>query len=126
MSEISPTPSPQAVFILGMHRSGTSALARIVNLLGVDFSTDLLGPRPDNPRGFWEHRQIVELHDELLDSLNSSFDDFLPLPNDWLMQPQTNDIRQKLIQNCVRRDFANSSPWGFKDPRTCPALADVA
>ena len=27
---------PTAVFILGMHRSGTSALTRVMNLLGVE------------------------------------------------------------------------------------------
>jgi len=42
------------VLILGMHRSGTSAAARAVNLLGVDLGAPLLPPRDDNPVGCWE------------------------------------------------------------------------
>ena len=36
------TETPRALLILGMHRSGTSALTRVVNLLGVYLGTDLM------------------------------------------------------------------------------------
>ena len=41
-----------AVLVLGMHRSGTSALARALNLMGVDLGDDLLRPRPTTNRVF--------------------------------------------------------------------------
>jgi len=49
----------KAVIILGMHRSGTSALARVVNLLGVDLGKSFLPPDPANPSGYWEHVQMT-------------------------------------------------------------------
>ena len=34
------------LFVLGMHRSGTSALSRILNLMGVYFGGESVGHRP--------------------------------------------------------------------------------
>ena len=44
----------KGVFVLGMHRSGASMMARVVNLLGSDAGdpADRIGPAPDNPAGF--------------------------------------------------------------------------
>ena len=64
------------VFVLGMHRSGTSAVARAVSLLGFSLGdqADLIPPGPDNPRGFWESKSLVVLNDELLSALGGSWD----------------------------------------------------
>ena len=48
-----------ALLVLGMHRSGTSALTRVLNLLGVALGDDLMPPGPDNPLGFWEHQALA-------------------------------------------------------------------
>jgi uncharacterized coiled-coil DUF342 family protein len=106
-----------AVCILGMHRSGTSALARVVNLLGVELGDDLLEARVDNPKGFWEARQITETHEHLLEALGSFFDDFFPLPKDWATGPVVPAFKQKLTE-IARSQFGQASMWGFKDPRT--------
>jgi len=49
----------QAIIILGMHRSGTSALTRVLNLLGMELGQPLLPPHPTNETGFWEHATVV-------------------------------------------------------------------
>src|SRR5262245_57953734 len=56
------------ICVLGMHRSGTSVAARLMNLLGIDLGVEehLLGPQPDNPKGFWEYQPILALNEELL------------------------------------------------------------
>ena len=38
--------------VLGMHRSGTSALAGVLSLLGVSCAAEPYGRRPNNPRGY--------------------------------------------------------------------------
>ena len=58
--------SPVAVLVLGMHRSGTSAVTRVLNLLGAELGDDLMPAGSDNPGGFWEYRGVVELHERLL------------------------------------------------------------
>jgi sulfotransferase family protein len=64
------------VFVLGMHRSGTSAVTRVVNLLGVPIGRPerLMLARDDNPAGFWEHAGLMEVNDAVLARLGGSWD----------------------------------------------------
>jgi len=110
--------TPSVVVVLGMHRSGTSALTRVLNLLGVELGAELLPPNPDNLTGFWEHTEIYETQDRLLEALGSAWDDVRPLPAGWLSTPAARDAKDRLTA-IVARDFASSRLWGFKDPRTC-------
>jgi len=115
---VNPPQGGVCLCVLGMHRSGTSALMRLLDLLGVEIGSDLWPAGPDNPTGFWESRPIVQTHDELLDSLQSAFDDFWPLPDGWETRAEIQPIRKKLI-DMVRSQLAVKPLWGFKDPRTC-------
>ncbi|MEI9983900.1 MAG: hypothetical protein WDN69_12225 [Aliidongia sp.] len=63
----------RAIFVLGMHRSGTSALTRVLGLCGADLPGRLIEADPaTNERGFWEPRELVALHDEVLGAAGSS------------------------------------------------------
>jgi hypothetical protein len=101
-----------------MHRSGTSALTRVLNLLGVELGADLLPPNPDNLTGFWEHTAIYETQERLLVELDSGWDDVRPLPRGWLASPPAREARRRL-DAIIDRDFARTPLWGFKNPRTC-------
>jgi len=47
--------APTCIIVAGMHRSGTSATTRVINLLGADIASNLVAGIPgDNDRGFWE------------------------------------------------------------------------
>jgi hypothetical protein len=105
-----------------MHRGGTSALTRVLNLLGVYLGRDLMQPAADNAKGFWEHNGIVECHTDLLDAGGSSFDDFLPMPEGWINKPELAKFRERLME-IVKSDLATHPLWGFKDPRTCRLLS---
>jgi hypothetical protein len=60
--------SVSVVCVLGMHRSGTSAVTRALNLRGMDLGLPeyLVGLREDNPEGFWENLGFSEVSDEIL------------------------------------------------------------
>ncbi len=113
----------KAIIILGMHRSGTSLLAKTIQSLGVYLGRDeeMIGPREDNPEGFWEHSEIVGVHEKLLGSLSASWDTTKPLPAEWWLSEEVLPYRTKL-KNIVINHFSNHSVWGFKDPRTCLLL----
>jgi len=111
----------KAIIILGMHRSGTSALTGVLNLLGVDLGTKLLPKHVTNERGFWENVQIVEINEKILNSLNSSWDDITPLPPKW-WQSETLAPFKKAINEIHNQNFATSPLWGIKDPRLCRLL----
>ena len=110
--------SSVAIGILGMHRSGTSALTRVLNLLGVELGDHLCPARRDNPTGFWEDERIVQIHDQILDALGSRCNDILPSPDGWVDNPAIRPKRQELL-NLIKSDFADRPLWGFKDPRAC-------
>lgn len=110
-----------AVLILGMHRSGTSAVARVLNLLGVELGSRMLPPAPDNPAGFWEHEDVVDLHDRLLDGLDRAWDDPRALPEGWRSSSAAREARDA-IDAFVAREFGGHALWGVKDPRMCRVL----
>jgi GT2 family glycosyltransferase len=119
LSTVSPQAvSRKAIVVLGMHRSGTSALCGALDVLGVNFGPRLAPATKDNEKGYWEHPEIVGLHDQLLRSLGSRWDNDRPLPSDWAKRDITLDTRSLLI-GILERDFAHASLFGLKDPRMC-------
>jgi hypothetical protein len=113
-----PTNERKAVVVLGMHRSGTSALCGALDLIGVDFGQHLMPATDANEKGHWEHEEIVRAHDSLLSSLGSWWDDDEPLPSDWVEREITREVRSLLL-GILERDFAQISLFGVKDPRMC-------
>jgi hypothetical protein len=63
---------PVALFVLGLGRSGTSALTRVLSLCGGTLPTGLVGATADNPRGCWEPRAAVVLNEAILRRHRSS------------------------------------------------------
>ena len=108
----------KAVIITGMHRSGTSALSGALAQMGVDFGKRLTSPSRHNPKGYFEHPEIVTLHDSLLQALGSRWDDYLALPSGWAENEITREIRSSLIA-ILKRDFGGARLFGVKDPRFC-------
>lgn len=113
----------KAVCILGMHRSGTSAVTRALNLTGVYLGNPnkLMAPNRYNPKGFWEHSGIVHIHNKILDTFGYKWDTPKPLPDKWWKKPSISPFKKQL-KKIVQRDFANKKLWGWKDPRTCLIL----
>ena len=106
------------VLVLGMHRSGTSALTRLLALHGIALGDALLPAAADNPTGFWEHREVVALHERLLAALGRAWDDPRALPRDWLDHPAAREA-QAGIGALLDREFAGHPAWAVKDPRLC-------
>lgn len=110
----------KAIAILGMHRSGTSAITRAVNLLGfyLGDETKLMGRGADNPEKFWEHLGICRLQERLLAQLHRSWDTASPLPEQWHLSETFHQFRNEL-RDLVAADFSAHSFWAWKDPRSC-------
>jgi len=58
------------LIVLGMHRSGTSSVTRLLNLAGAYFGPEGIAtaPNEENPKGFWERRDVRSVCDTLLSS----------------------------------------------------------
>lgn len=112
---------PRALLVLGMHRSGTSAVAGALRLAGVDLGTDLMAPAADNPKGFFEHAGVVAVHDRLLHALGRAWNDPRPLPAGWLESAAASTASAEL-EALLRAEFGASPLWAVKDPRMCRLL----
>ena len=109
---------PRVVCILGMHRSGTSLVTRVLNLIGLDLGPEghLMGPSAANETGHWESIPISELNDEIFARLGGSWWEPPPFTPGWERRPDLADVR-KQARELVESDFGRSALWGFKDPR---------
>ena len=111
----------RAIVVLGMHRSGTSAVARGVAALSVYLGDDFLDAQPENPTGYWEDRGIVELNERMLRALRLRWDDAAPIDRKALDGLRLWPLRRRATRY-VTRTFAGHALWGFKDPRTLRLL----
>lgn len=105
------------ILVLGMHRSGTSALTGVLQYLNLDLGSRLLGSMPDNEKGFFENSYIVNYNDKLLEKLNSRWDDiFFDYESNkkFITQEDRQELKELLI-----REFTNSEIFAIKDPRIC-------
>jgi hypothetical protein len=66
---------PVLLFVMGMSRSGTSALTRVLSLCGGTLPVGMLGADSGNPRGYWEPRASLHLNNAILDRHGSSWFD---------------------------------------------------
>jgi hypothetical protein len=109
------------ILILGMHRSGTSAVTRLVNMMGAYFGPEGSATEitDDNPKGFWERTFVFKLNEAILRDKGSTwfelknwvFRDIAAIPTQM-----SHDIRKTIM------DMDAFRPWVLKDPRMCLVL----
>lgn len=108
----------RALFILGMHRSGTSAAARVASLLGAELGKDLVPPGPDNPAGFWEHAEVVRINDDLLHGLGRTWYEMRGLPEGWIDSSHARSVAMR-VDALIESEFSTANLCAIKDPRMC-------
>jgi len=109
------------IMVLGFHRSGTSAITRIINLLGASIPSSLLPPQPDNPTGFWESQPIIEIHERFLEANNSTWSALEDLPPSAFENDSGHAAREQLMAFLTDK-LSLADLWIFKDPRLCILL----
>ncbi len=101
------------VLIVGMHRSGTSLLAKLLGEMGVNFGSDLLKGDGSNPYGHFEDKILMNINEDLLDVSGGSWD--APPSREVLNKnwPRYEDKVKKQIQQLKN----SKSVLGLKEPR---------
>ncbi|VAW15575.1 hypothetical protein MNBD_ALPHA12-1015, partial [hydrothermal vent metagenome] len=90
-------PQRTCILVLGMHRSGTSALTRVLSLAGATLPKRLLGSSDDsNPTGHWEPNILIEYHDKMLAELDSCWHDWRALNMGMLPIRRRQEIGQEI------------------------------
>lgn len=103
--------------VVGMHRAGTSMVAKALRLGGVYLGSDedLVDPAPDNPEGFYEHASFVELDDDLLEAAGGAWDQPPEWPPAGVDDPRVAHLAERAAE--LAGTLERSPAWGWKDPR---------
>ena len=110
-----------AILVVGMHRSGTSATTRILNLLGCDLPRALVEANPTNPAGHWEPAAVTALNDEILASAGTTWDSWETFNPTWYLSPVADGFRRR-AQSVLASECGDSRLFVLKDPRICRLL----
>ena len=106
------------VLVMGMHRSGSSAITRMLGLLGCTLPQTPMPAAFDNPRGHWESQRVADFNDEILGLAGTRWNDWLPVNprlSETLVWPQ-------LVargRDVLREEFGDAPLFVLKDPRIC-------
>ncbi len=111
------------LIIAGMHRSGTSATARLLEQAGLDVGGRLLYPSLDNTLGYYEDVEFYELNLALVAAGVGDDPRYSP---DWafadrIVPSRLEPLRPRAVELLAGRG-ARGRAWGFKDPRTTVLL----
>jgi hypothetical protein len=111
------------IIVLGMHRSGTSAVTRLINMMGAWFGPEgmSLGANEHNAKGFWERRDFVQLNQQILAARRCTGLDVRNWPAGD-RPPLDPALAQKMRFSALELDAHR--PWVLKDPRFCITLPD--
>jgi len=105
------------ILITGMHRSGTSFLARALNLRGVylgkneDLVSDQWRPLSDNLTGHWENKKIYDLSEKTLSDSRGKWD---TIPKKIVINKKIGNELKKFTNELIKNSTLAS---GIKDPR---------
>ncbi len=112
------------VFVLGMHRSGTSLTAELVHNLGYvvpGVSLDRIGVI--NERGFWESKEVVDINERLLAAARLKW--FHVCPVGHCLKAVSPDVASEIsyeIKEFVEKEIKKHGCLVIKDPRLCILL----
>jgi hypothetical protein len=111
------------IIVLGAHRSGTSMVTRLINMMGAYFGMgDMsIGANTENPKGFWERADVIATNDAILRHYGCEWDKLdnwqfveKPAKKDLTALDATLQSMQKIIL-----EMDANRPWVMKDPRMC-------
>ena len=105
-----------AVVVLGMHRSGTSALTRALSLAGFALPRRLLSGTEDNAEGFWESPAIVAVNERVLAALGQDWTSIGAIPPHHFDGGGMEALRAEAA-GVLREEYGNAHRFVVKDPR---------
>ena len=104
--------------ILGMHRSGTSALTRIISLAGAELPRVMIEATAGNRTGHWESQNLVLTNDRILEAIGLSWFDWHS-PNWTALSVREREIIETDLIGIIEKDFDSGEAIVVKDPRIC-------
>lgn len=116
--ELNRVTGKKCLLVLGMHRSGTSALSGVLSLLGCQLPRKIREAKDDNPKGFFESHPISRFNESIFKSAGTSWDDWQTFNESWYASPVFVEYLAQ-AKSLISEEFLDSSLIVHKDPRIC-------
>lgn len=110
------------LFVLGMHRSGTSAVTSLLHGMGAYAgpSAQDIGASEENPKGFFERRDVIDLNAAILSAVGADWHRVSRFDLARLEPDAGEDVRRRI--DAIVTELDSRKPWVLKDPRLCLTL----
>ncbi len=117
--------SSRPILVIGPHRSGTSTVTRLINLMGASVGEpeELIGASEENPKGFWERADLIAINDTLLDSQGATWSRISEWNPDTL-EDEARAVFRRALHDVLRK-LPTDAPCVLKDPRQCLTLEET-
>ena len=110
-----------AYLVLGMHRSGTSAITQLLSLAGAELPQNVMPGDEHNAQGYFEPWRIALFNDERLRAAGSAWDDVFAYPCPAVAEHEAADWRRRAA-SLFEDEFAGRRHPLMKDPRVTVLL----
>ncbi len=100
------------ILVLGMHRSGTSALTGVLSLLDVYLGSELMEANFANEKGYFENNILYKINEKLLGQINSSWNDTF-----YDEEKLENISGLNELKIALKSEFKYANTFAIKDPR---------
>ncbi|MCV6636415.1 sulfotransferase [Candidatus Albibeggiatoa sp. nov. NOAA] len=110
------------IIVLGMHRSGTSVVAGLLNLMGAYFAPDDVALPADmtNPKGYWERKDVIIANKILMESMGATWHQVSQWDINQITAAQKSQFQQQIEP--IINNLNQHQHWLLKDPRLCLTL----
>jgi hypothetical protein len=109
------------IIVVGMHRSGTSALAGMLHNNGIVMGDDknfVPKASQENPKGFYENFLFRKINDSIVGRSRYKIKSW----NANVPHMKANCVNRYRMRRTLKKYNNKYGKWGWKDPRTCLTL----
>jgi hypothetical protein len=115
------TSRSRAIFVVGAGRSGTSAITRGLQALGVELGDRLKAPTEKNPTGFFEDRDLLRIAKRMRSELGLRAESVSLVDESEWARAEVDALADEAVAT-IRKRFAQYPIWGFKYAQTLRML----
>jgi|GEM_PF-1952017 len=119
-----PTFPTHIAVVLGMHRSGTSAVARALNLMGFGAPATLIKANATNAGGHWESRVLARRNDAFLQTAGLDWSDWGL--GDWArVSERVRAEYREDLRGIIASEWRGADAVVIKEPRLCRVFGEL-
>lgn len=113
--------SKRLIVVLGMHRSGSSAITKGLEVMGVNLGSHLMSADANNEKGYFEDIALNQINTEILEASGHSWNSLSLIKDNDLLSDKFTGLKDRATE-ILKEKLAGAEILGIKDPRFCRLL----